>query len=105
MYIEEKSGGLSGGVARIGRVFFSKRGKTLYYRGKSFRSLDGDGFKANYYEIASGAQYWISGPKQRGGDRLYGERVMVEIDEDVRVEYWTDIRRQPDRSREIDASR
>ncbi len=31
MYIEDKSGGLEG-EARIGRVYFSKSGKTLYYR-------------------------------------------------------------------------
>jgi hypothetical protein len=46
MYIEHK-GDLSGGEARIGRVFFSKRGKTLRYGGREFQSLDGRGFKAN----------------------------------------------------------
>jgi hypothetical protein len=29
------------------------------------------------------SSYWISGCKQEGGDRLYGERRPVEIDEDV----------------------
>ena len=91
MYIERKSD-LSGGEARIGRVFFSKRGKTLRYRGKSFQSLKGQGFKANYFEVESSDEYWISGCKGDGSDRLYGERMPVEIDEDVRVEYWTEIR-------------
>jgi hypothetical protein len=45
MYIENKSDGLSG-PARIGRVIFSKSGKTLYYQGKSFQSLKGSGFTA-----------------------------------------------------------
>jgi hypothetical protein len=31
-----------------------------------------------------------------GRDRLYGERVPVEIDEDVRETYWTTIRGQPE---------
>lgn len=50
MYIENKSGGLSGGDARIGRVFFSKSGGTLHHQGKAFKSLKGLGFKANYFE-------------------------------------------------------
>jgi hypothetical protein len=100
MYIEAKSGGLIG-PARIGRVSFSKTGKTLYYAGKSFRSLKGDGFKSNFFEVGTGDEYWISGCKRDGTDRLYGERIPIEIDEDVREEYWTVIRRRPNlRTRE-----
>jgi hypothetical protein len=33
------------GPARMGRVSFSKTGETLYYKGKSFQSLKGSGFK------------------------------------------------------------
>jgi hypothetical protein len=95
MYIEHKAD-VSGGKARIGRVFFSKRGKTLRYGGKSFQSLRGRGFKANYFEVGSGQEYWISGCKRDGSDRLYGERVPVEIDDDVRVEYWTKVRELPE---------
>jgi hypothetical protein len=76
MYIEHKAD-LSGGEARIGRVSFSKRGKTLRYGGKSFQSLRGRGFKANYFEVGSGQEHWISGCKRDGSDRLYGERVPV----------------------------
>src|SRR5258705_10650040 len=94
MYIEDKSDGLSG-PARIGRVEMTKLGKTIYYRGRTFRSLRGSGFKANFYDIETGAHYWISGPRRDGADRLYGERVPVEIDEDVRTEYWTKIRPLP----------
>lgn len=94
MYIENKSDGLAGGDARIGRVTYSKTGSTIYYRGKSFRSLKG-GYKANYYDIDTGEEYWISGPRHDGADRLYEERVPVEIDEDVREEYWREIRKRP----------
>jgi hypothetical protein len=38
MYIEYKGDGLRG-PARIGRVSFSKRGKTIYYGGKRFQNL------------------------------------------------------------------
>ena len=99
MYIEDKSAGLSG-PARIGRVRLSKAGRSLYYRGRTFKRIRGGGFKSNYYDVASGDEYWISGPRRDGQDRLYGERVPIEIDEDVRVEYWTKIRRQPSRHAE-----
>jgi hypothetical protein len=91
MYIENKALGLNGS-ARIGRVTFSKTGKTLYYQGRTFQSLKGRGFKANYVDVATGDEYWISGPKKDGTDRLYGGRSPVEIDEDVREEYWRNIR-------------
>ena len=94
MYIEDKSQGLSG-PARIGRVEMTKLGKTIYYRGRTFRTLGGRGFKANFYDVQTGGEFWISGPRRDGADRLYGGRVAVEIDEDVRTEYWTKIRRLP----------
>jgi hypothetical protein len=94
MYIECKSGGLTG-PARIGRVSFSKTGRTVYYSGKSFQSLKGSGFKANYFEVMTGDHYWISGPRRDGTDRLYGESTPIEIDEDVREEYWREIRDEP----------
>src|SRR6185437_9587858 len=65
MYIERKAGNLTG-PARIGRVTFSKTGATIYYRGQEFRSLKGSGFKANYYDVETRAQYWISGPRKDG---------------------------------------
>jgi hypothetical protein len=41
-------------------------------------------------------EYWISGPRRDGQDRLYASNLPVEVDEDVREEYWTDIRKRPD---------
>ena len=86
MYIENKADGLEG-PARIGRVFYSKTGKTLYYNGLKFQSLKGQGFKANYFETDSGDEYWISGPRKDEDNRLYGGNRGVEIDDDVREEY------------------
>ena len=99
MYIEDKSAGLSG-PARIGRVRFSKTGRTLYYRGLRFESQKGAGFKSNYVETESGDPFWISGCRKDGADRLYGERVPIEIDADVRAEYWREVREQPSRCAE-----
>jgi hypothetical protein len=69
MYIECKAGGLTG-PARIGRVTFSQTRRTLYYRGQKFQSLKGAGFKSNYFDVETGEDYWISGPKRNGGDAL-----------------------------------
>lgn len=96
MYIESKAEGLNG-PARIGRVTFNRTGATLYYRGQSFQSLKGRGFKANYRETETGYEYWISGPRRDGMDRLYGNSALaVEIDDDIREEYWTAIRKKPE---------
>lgn len=93
MYIECKADGLNG-KGRIGRVSFSKTGRTLFYGGKAFKSLVGKGYKANYYDIETGEHYWISGPKKHGGDRLYGAPG-IDIDDDVKQEYWLTIRDRP----------
>jgi len=90
MYLEDKSQGLEG-EARIGRVYYSKSGKTLYYKGLRFQSLKGSGFKANYFELDSGDHYWISGPKKDKNDRLYGGNRGVEVDTDVIEEYQSHI--------------
>ena len=96
MYIESKAEGLSG-PARIGRVTFNRTGRTLYYKGQAFQSLKGRGFKANYRDTKTGEEYWITGPRRDGLDRLYGKgAVVVEIDDDVREEYWTEIRKKPE---------
>ena len=88
MYIENKFGGNDlEGDARIGRVYFSKTGKTLYYRGVTFQSLKGVGFKANFFDVETNNHYWISGPRKDQNDRLYGGNAGVVIDADVYDEY------------------
>jgi hypothetical protein len=92
MYIEDKSSSLNG-PARIGRVTFSKTGKSISYRGRTFQSSKGSGFKTNYRDVDSGERFWISGPRGDGKDRLYPESsAPIEIDPDVAEEYWRDIR-------------
>jgi len=80
-------------AGRIGRVRLSKTGRTLYYRGLALETLAGSGYKANYFDIDTSERYWVSGPRKDGQDTLYPGT--VEIDDDVRVEYWRDIRRMP----------
>lgn len=47
---------------------------------------------------SNGDEYWVSGPKADGRDRLFGGRLpVIHIDEDVREEYWLRIRNMPQR--------
>ena len=93
MYIEPKGDGVRGSTGRIGRVTYSKSGRSLYYQGRKFIPTK-QSLKANYLDEAR-AEYWISGCKGNGSDRLYSG--VVEIDDDVREEYWTKIRKTPEK--------
>jgi hypothetical protein len=93
MYIEYKGDGIVG-PARICRVTYSKSRKSIHYRGRTFETLRGYGFKANFFDIETREHYWISGCKKDGRDALYS--TTVEIDDDVRDEYWITIRKQPE---------
>jgi hypothetical protein len=93
MYLECKDNGLVG-PARIGRVEFSKSGKSIHYKGKTFQTLKGHGFKANYFDTETGEHYWISGCRKDGVNALYSTD--VEIDEGVLEEYWVEIRGLPE---------
>ena len=94
MYVERRWPNNRMKSGRISRVEFSKSGRTLYLDGKSFTALG----MGEYMETESRESYWFSGPRKDGNDRKGTSRsVPIEIDEDVRVEYWTDIRGQPER--------
>ncbi len=94
MYIEWKPG-LSG-HARIGRVRKSATGKTIYYMDYVLTSLKGAGYKANFVDEESGMQFWVSNCRKDGNDTLYPG--VVEIDPNAQEEYWTRIRRIPEKS-------
>lgn len=91
MYIEDKSQGLNG-PARIGRVTFSKSGRSVTYGGRTFQKTGG-GYKYNYFDVETGEHFWISGPRKDGADRLHPESsAPVAVDDDVADEYWSHIR-------------
>lgn len=93
MYIEP-GGGLARAGGRIGRVTFSQTGKSLRYLGHTFQTLKGAGYKQNYFDVATGIRFWISGPRRDGNDALYP--MTIEIDDDIREEYWREIRQLPE---------
>jgi hypothetical protein len=93
LYVHRKEAESLNGPARIGRVSLSKTGRTFEYRGQKLQRQKG-GYKWNYVE--TGDHYWISGSRRDGKERLYLQSRPVEIDGDVREEYWTKICRMPE---------
>ena len=87
MYVELKSGFNHDGPAWIGRVQFSKTGRTLYYRGRTLRRIPEGGIRGNYEDVETGDEYWISGVKRNRANRPWAGTGPVVIDEDVREEY------------------
>ncbi|MDF1662460.1 MAG: 1-deoxy-D-xylulose-5-phosphate synthase [Planctomycetota bacterium] len=79
--------------ARIGRVRFSKTGRTVYYGTLTLKKTKG--YKCNHYDEATSEDYWISGCHKNGNDPLYP--TMIHVDADVQEEYWTEIRKKPER--------
>ena len=65
MYVELTGPGERVVWARIGRVKFSKTGRTAYYDG---RELRGEG-RAWYREHESGERFWIQHARADGSDR------------------------------------
>ena len=61
---------------------------------KAFDSLRGQGYKANYFDMETREEYWISGCRKDGQDALYDTD--VEIDDDTLEEYWMHIRNTPE---------
>lgn len=99
MYIERTDPGGQTQWARIGRVACSKTGRTLYYDGRSLKGMG----RAWYRDESSGEMLWIQTARcdgrDRGGKHKRGSFEVV-LDEDVRQEYWSEIRHQPNRSHE-----
>ncbi|MCI0485364.1 MAG: hypothetical protein L0229_02070 [Blastocatellia bacterium] len=79
-YIEMKSGYNDDGPAWIAKVRFSKSGKTIYFNGMALKSCKGAGIGANYYDYATGEEYWISGIKKQEWNRHWAGsgKVMIE---------------------------
>jgi hypothetical protein len=76
-YIELKTGYTDDGPAWIGKVEFSKSGKTIYFNG---HALKGSGHGISR-DLETGEIYWISGVKKNMQDRhLAGNgKIMIDI--------------------------
>ena len=80
IYVELKSGHSDNGPAWIGISGSSKTGATIYSNGKAFRSMKGSGISANFFDIETGEEYWISGIKKNNQDRHWAGGGEVSID-------------------------
>jgi len=83
MYIEQKTSGRASlddhGPAKIGKVSFSKTGRTVYFQGKTFRRIKGGGVAGNYYCVEDGNEYWITGVKKDGSNRHWAGGGPIEV--------------------------
>jgi hypothetical protein len=87
MYFENKDGDIDGAEARIGWATFSQTGRSIYYRGRTFKPVKGGGISGNYIDADTNEEYWISGVKKRGSNAHWAEPVDIVIDADAREEY------------------
>ncbi len=87
MYVELKNGRADRGPARIGLGEYSKAGKTIYFNDQAFQSCKGSGIGANFHDLESGDEYWISGIKREGGDCHWAGGGMISVDRDALPEY------------------
>lgn len=87
MYVENKDGEIDGANARIGWVSFSKTGQTVYYRGRELAKAKGGGIRGNFFDVATGEEYWVSGVKKRGSNAHWAEKTLVQVDADATDSY------------------
>ena len=87
MYVENKDGDIDGMRGRIGWVAFSKTGRSVYYRGRTLKRAKGGGIRGNYYDEATGEEYWVSGVKKDGSNIHWAESTKMEVDADAKDEY------------------
>ena len=84
-YIELKTGYNDNGPAWIGQVKLSKSGQSIYFNGKTFKKCHG--VYANYYEVGTGDEYWISKVKKDGTDRHWVGSGKIMVDSSIHAEY------------------
>ncbi len=85
MYIELKTGYSDDGPAWIGYVKASKSGKTLYWNDHAFKRCNC--ISGNFYDVETYEEYWISGVKKDGRDRLFDKGCKTMIDRKAVREY------------------
>lgn len=67
LYIESKADN----SAYIVLEHRSKSGRTVYFNNKALKQNKGSGIEGNFYDLETGEEYWVSGPKKNMQDHLY----------------------------------
>ena len=84
LYVELKTGYNDNGPAWIGKGYFSKTGRTIYFNGKAFK---GGRIGGVHSEILTGDHYWISGVKKDTTDRHWAGSGRIVVDKAILTEY------------------
>ena len=87
VYVELKSGYADDGPAWIGYCGASKTGATLYFNGLALKSHKGQGIGANYWDVFSEDDYWVSGIKKNNQDRHWSAQGDILIDRSAIGDY------------------
>lgn len=98
MYIEPKGHKATDGAARVRRVTQVKLGHMIYDADKAFVPQRNRGSGANYTDTQTGEPYWIAPCRKDGRDSL--DPKVIELDDDVREEYWQAVRGMPENAHE-----
>ncbi len=85
MYIEKTTGFNHNGPAWICEMEFSRTGNTAYFDNKSLKKEAG--IVGNFYDIETGEEYWVSGPKKNGEDRHKFGTGIILVEEKILEEY------------------
>ena len=86
MFVHLKSGyTLDQGPSTIGWVEFNRTWNTARYQGRELRRTKGL-WDANFVDVVSGEEFWVSGPKRDRSDTRYGAPTTT-VDADVLEAY------------------
>lgn len=90
MYVQLKTGyNTDLGPAWIARVEFSRSWRSLTFHGRRLRRVSGRAnanYDANFYDVDTGEEYWVSGPKRDRTDARYSSQQPA-IDDDAQDAY------------------
>lgn len=85
MFVQLKTGyNTDQGPSWIGWVDFNRSWKTARFHGRELRRAQG--FDSNFYDVATGEDFWVSGPKRDRTDRRHGPATTV-VEDDAREAY------------------
>jgi hypothetical protein len=90
-YIEPKTGYADNGLAWIARVVLSRSGQAIWFGDGPLRRGGGQLVAGDFIDIISGDEYWLSGVKKRGGDRLRARAGRIAIEASAVPEYLAEV--------------
>ncbi|WP_410636877.1 hypothetical protein [Amycolatopsis sp. lyj-346] len=94
MYLQLKTGfDTDRGPSWIAWVRFSPTWKTAYVHDRTLRRWPGM-FDANFFDVDTGEEFWLSGPKRDRTDGRYS-RAAPAVDDDARGPYEAFLRGEP----------